>query len=61
MSDNRAETPTLLPQDINNILNIMSRVELKGTEAHAYVTCDMKLRVLLKQLEAESPPPQTEE
>lgn len=42
-------------QDIQNILNIMSRVELKGNEAHAYVTCDTKLRVLMKQLEEAAP------
>lgn len=44
-------------QDINNILNIMSRVDLKGNEAHAYVTCEMKLRVILKHLEAAKPDP----
>lgn len=52
-----AEAAPLTTQDINNILNIMSRVDLKGNEAHAYVTCDMKLRVMLKQLEALQPPP----
>lgn len=49
--------PILKAQDIQNILNIMSRVELKGNEAHAYVTCEMKLRMMLKQCEENEAPP----
>lgn len=43
-------------QDVGNILNLLGRVELKGSEAHAFVTAEMKLKMLLKNLQDAEPP-----
>jgi len=44
----------LNPADIQNILNIMSRVDLKGNEAAAYVNCEVKLKIMMSKLGAPS-------
>ena len=45
-----SQNTALTAPDVQNILNIMSRVELKGNEANTYVNCEIKLRMLMEQL-----------
>lgn len=53
MTETTAPDPRdLNEQDVVNVLNLMSRVELKGNEAQAYVTAEMKLKLMLKTLQA---------
>jgi len=43
-------------QDVQNILNIMSRTDIKGNEAHAYVTAEMKLKMIMQRLQNDDAP-----
>lgn len=42
-------------QDIQNILTFMGRVDMKGGEAHAYVTAEVKLKMMQQRLQNEGP------
>jgi len=41
-------------QDVQNILTFMGRADLKGGEAHAYVTAEMKLKMMAQRLKSDA-------
>ena len=56
MSDNN-----LTAQELQNILVMLQRVDLKGNEAQTYVSCENKLKQMFENARAEEANAQTED
>lgn len=48
-------SPELTAVDIDNLIALLGRVELKGSEAKVYVGLEMKLAVLKRTLAPQAP------